>query len=228
MVVLLPQVFPHIAADNRLYAYTLSGYWMDVGQPKDYLKGGWLWAQSTARLPLGGTAHASIAHAVRCAASSNARAAPAVHASAGLHLHLDSLRIHKSHVLASGEGIVGNVLVDPTAKIGPGCKIGPDVSVGAGCVIGSGVRLSNCVIMRGVEINNYSKVDHCIVGWDSKIGSWSRLENTCVLGEDVAVKVSGACASVWAVWWAGGKLASGVAKGEERPTPDAPSRLRAE
>jgi NDP-sugar pyrophosphorylase family protein len=34
------QVFPHVAADNRLYAYTLNGYWMDVGQPKDYLKGG--------------------------------------------------------------------------------------------------------------------------------------------------------------------------------------------
>lgn len=33
------QVFPHIAADNRLFAYTLNGYWMDVGQPKDYLKG---------------------------------------------------------------------------------------------------------------------------------------------------------------------------------------------
>ena len=36
---LYSQVFPHIAADNQLFAYTLSGYWMDVGQPKDYLKG---------------------------------------------------------------------------------------------------------------------------------------------------------------------------------------------
>ena len=34
------EVFPHISADHKLYAYTLSGYWMDVGQPKDYLKGG--------------------------------------------------------------------------------------------------------------------------------------------------------------------------------------------
>ncbi len=33
------EVFPHVAADNLLYAYTLNGYWMDVGQPKDYLKG---------------------------------------------------------------------------------------------------------------------------------------------------------------------------------------------
>jgi NDP-sugar pyrophosphorylase family protein len=34
------EVFPHIAADNKLFAFTLPGYWMDVGQPKDYLKGG--------------------------------------------------------------------------------------------------------------------------------------------------------------------------------------------
>ena len=28
----------------------------------------------------------------------------------------------------------------------------------------------------------------CIVGWQSKIGAWSRLENYCVLGEDVQCK----------------------------------------
>lgn len=33
------EVFPHVAADGNLFAYTLGGYWMDVGQPKDYLKG---------------------------------------------------------------------------------------------------------------------------------------------------------------------------------------------
>jgi len=32
------------------------------------------------------------------------------------------------------------------------------------------------------------QVDKSIVGWDSKIGSWCRLENNCVLGEDVQVK----------------------------------------
>jgi len=32
------------------------------------------------------------------------------------------------------------------------------VSIGAGCVIGNGVRLSNCVVMRGVIIKDHSKV----------------------------------------------------------------------
>eukprot|EP00879_Flechtneria_rotunda_P009941 GHRR01010396.1.p1 GENE.GHRR01010396.1~~GHRR01010396.1.p1 ORF type:complete len:329 (+),score=90.47 GHRR01010396.1:1003-1989(+) len=138
------EVFPHVAADGQLFAFTLGGYWMDVGQPKDYLK--------------------------------------------GLTLHLDSLNIHNPSALYNTPGVTGNVLVAPSAKIGTGCKIGPDVSIGEGCVIGDGVRLSNCVVMRGCSIGNHSKVDKCIIGWDSKVGSWCRLENHCVLGEDVQVK----------------------------------------
>ncbi len=81
--------------------------------------------------------------------------------------------------------------MDPTAKIGVDCLIGPDVSIGAGCTIGDGVRLSNCVIMTGVSIKQHSKVDNCIIGWESRIGAWARIENSCVLGKDVEVKVGG-------------------------------------
>lgn len=76
----------------------------------------------------------------------------------GLVLHLDSLNIHNPKSLYNSEGVVGNVMVAPTAKIGQGCKIGPDVSIGEGCVIGDGVRLSNCVVMRGVEVGHHTKV----------------------------------------------------------------------
>jgi mannose-1-phosphate guanylyltransferase len=33
------EVFPKVAADGKLFAMPLEGYWMDVGQPKDYLTG---------------------------------------------------------------------------------------------------------------------------------------------------------------------------------------------
>ncbi|KIY95803.1 hypothetical protein MNEG_12160 [Monoraphidium neglectum] len=137
-------VFPHVATDGKLFAFTLPGYWMDVGQPKDYLL--------------------------------------------GLNLHLASLRSSRPADLASGAGISGNVLVAPSAKIGSGSLIGPDVSIGEGCVIGEGVRLSNCVIMRGVKIKNHAKVDRSIIGWDSQIGAWSRLEGHSILGKDVQIK----------------------------------------
>jgi len=32
-------IFPRIAADKKLYSMVLKGYWMDIGQPKDYLTG---------------------------------------------------------------------------------------------------------------------------------------------------------------------------------------------
>jgi mannose-1-phosphate guanylyltransferase len=48
------EVFPHVAADGSLFAYTLGGYWMDVGQPKDYLKGEWLSGAHRRWLQLGG------------------------------------------------------------------------------------------------------------------------------------------------------------------------------
>lgn len=33
------EVFPAIAAEGKLFAMNLEGFWMDVGQPKDYLTG---------------------------------------------------------------------------------------------------------------------------------------------------------------------------------------------
>ena len=33
------ETFPLIVRDKGLFAFTLPGYWMDVGQPKDYLTG---------------------------------------------------------------------------------------------------------------------------------------------------------------------------------------------
>lgn len=33
------EVFPFMATDGQLYAMELQGFWMDVGQPKDFLTG---------------------------------------------------------------------------------------------------------------------------------------------------------------------------------------------
>lgn len=60
----------------------------------------------------------------------------------GMCLYLNSLRQRNSTKLYSGSSekrtIVGNVLVDPTAKIGVGCRIGPNVTIGPNCIIEDG------------------------------------------------------------------------------------------
>ena len=37
------EVFPNMAQDGELYALELPGFWMDVGQPKDFLTGKYLY-----------------------------------------------------------------------------------------------------------------------------------------------------------------------------------------
>lgn len=57
-------------------------------------------------------------------------------------LYLNSLRQRNSKKLyscpAEKRTIVGNVLVDPTAKIGADVRIGPNVTIGPNCVIEDG------------------------------------------------------------------------------------------
>lgn len=88
------EVFPGMATDGQLFAFELYGFWMDVGQPKDFLT--------------------------------------------GMCMYLKSLRQKSPKQLREGPGIVGNVLIDPTAKIGSDCQIGPNVTIGPGVVLEDG------------------------------------------------------------------------------------------
>lgn len=47
-------------------------------------------------------------------------------------------------------------------------------------------RSSICACV--MQISNYARVADSIVGWGSKLGPWSRLENLSVIGEDVHVR----------------------------------------
>lgn len=141
------EVFPYMAQDNELFCYQLEGFWMDVGQPADFLT--------------------------------------------GMCLYLGSLGQKGSSQLAtsiSDSNIVGNVLIDPTAKIGKNCRIGPNVTIGEGAIIEDGVCIKRTTIMRGAHIKQHSWLESCIVGWKCVVGRWVRMENVCVLGEDVTVK----------------------------------------
>lgn len=53
-------------------------------------------------------------------------------------MYLTSLRQKDPSRLYDGPGVVGNVLVDPTARIGNDCQIGPNVTIGPDVVIEDG------------------------------------------------------------------------------------------
>lgn len=138
------EVFPDMASDGELYTMELQGFWMDVGQPKDFLT--------------------------------------------GMCMYLNSLKQKNSNQLYTGEGVVGNALVDPSAKIGNNCRIGPNVTIGPNVVIEDGVCIKRCTVLNGAHIKSHSWLESCIIGWKCTVGSWVRMENVCVLGEDVNVK----------------------------------------
>lgn len=140
------EIFPAMASEGQLHSYDLEGYWMDIGQPKDYLTG-------------------------TC-------------------LYLSSLAKYKPSCLDNTSPYIygGNVIVHPSAKIGNNCRIGPNVVIGPDCIIGDGVRLKRCVILQGSKIRNHAWIESSIVGWNSTVGKWARLENVTVLGEDVTIK----------------------------------------
>ncbi|MEE6519640.1 hypothetical protein FKM82_017338 [Ascaphus truei] len=137
------EIFPAMAQEGQLCAMELQGFWMDIGQPKDFLT--------------------------------------------GMCLYLQSVRQKHPERLHSGPGFVGNVLVDPTAKIGTACSIGPNVTIGPGVTVEDGVRIKRCTILQGSRIRSHSWLESSIIGWSSSVGQWVRMENVAVLGEDVIV-----------------------------------------
>jgi mannose-1-phosphate guanylyltransferase len=140
--------FPAMAAAGQLFAMDLQGFWMDVGQPGDYL--------------------------------------------VGLGMLLDSLKKDNSPQLyvkkqSDDFEVIQPVLIHPSAKIGRKSVIGPNVTIAADCVVGEGTRLQNTALMEGVEVANSSWINKSIIGWHSRVGSWCRIQNGAVFGEDVSV-----------------------------------------
>ena len=140
------ETFPAMVNEGQLHSFDLEGFWMDVGQPKDFLSGTCLYLSSLAK------------------------------------------RHPKKLIPASTPYVYGgNVMIDPSAKIGKNCRIGPNVVIGANVTIGDGVRLQRCVLLENSKVKDHAWIKSTIVGWNSSVGRWARLENVTVLGDDVTI-----------------------------------------
>lgn len=80
----------------------------------------------------------------------------------------------------SGPKIISPVFIHPSAKVDPTAVLGPNVTIDANCVIGEGVRIKESVILPGVRIKDNACVIDSIIGWNSTIGTWSRVEGSPV------------------------------------------------
>jgi mannose-1-phosphate guanylyltransferase len=76
--------------------------------------------------------------------------------------------------------IIDNVYIHPTAQVSDTAVIGPNVSIGKGVVIAPGVRIRESIVLDNSVIEDHTLVIHSIIGRNSKIGKWSRVEGTAV------------------------------------------------
>jgi len=74
--------------------------------------------------------------------------------------------------------LIPPVFIHPTATVDPTAKLGPNVSIGPRAVIGAGVRVKESIVLEDAEIKHDACVLYSIVGWNSRIGAWARVEGT--------------------------------------------------
>lgn len=117
-------ILPRLADEGSLYYVTVDGYWMDIGLPHNYLKGTQLYLSYLAE-------------------KNNFFDADLVQK----HEQEEEGKESTSSCLATGNQIIGNVMIHPTATVDKSAVIGPNVVIGEKCRIGSGCRISNTTIL---------------------------------------------------------------------------------
>lgn len=91
---------------------------------------------------------------------------------------------HKTHpdwLVQNSEGkptVVGDVFIHPTANVHPTAMLGPNVSIGKNVTIGSGVRIRESIVLGNATIHDHALVLNSIIGWNSTVGAWARVEGT--------------------------------------------------
>jgi len=89
----------------------------------------------------------------------------------------DDLYRHSSHLsISTSCHTDGAVFVDPKSVISGTARLGPNVFIGPNCTIEDGVRIKDSIILPGSHIKANSLVVNSIVGWDSIVGAWCRIE----------------------------------------------------
>lgn len=88
---------------------------------------------------------------------------------------------HPERLATNGPGkpqIIGDVFIHPSAQVHETAVLGPNATVGKNAVIGEGVRVRDSVILEGAVLQDHCCILDSIIGWNSQIGMWTRVEGT--------------------------------------------------
>lgn len=154
------EVFPAIAAAKKLFAMTLPGYWMDVGQPKDYLTGLKLHLDTMSRkcpeaLTSGDHCVGPVLIDPTAVIGKNCKIGPNV--SIGkMSVIGDGVRISNSVILH--RVVVNNYARVNDSIVGWGSKVGQWAFIDNKCVIGEDVTVKDEIFLNGAVILPHKEI----------------------------------------------------------------------
>ncbi|KAJ9152247.1 Nucleotide-diphospho-sugar transferase [Coniochaeta hoffmannii] len=94
-------------------------------------------------------------------------------------LYLQKAWQNNSEELAKpSANIIPPVFIHPTAHVDPTAKLGPNVSIGPRVTVGAGARIKESIVLEDSEIKHDACVLYSIIGWNSRVGAWARVEGT--------------------------------------------------
>ena len=139
------ETFPQIiAAGKGLFAYTTDDYWIDLGQPEQYL--------AAHRDIMSG----SMPLVIEPGISGPGAAALAGHPGLTEPVHADE-----------------DVAIDPSAKVGPNVVLGRGCRIGAGAVVRESVLWDGVVVGDGARIDESIVASGTTIGADVSVGAGS-------------------------------------------------------
>lgn len=89
-----------------------------------------------------------------------------------------ALQLQSEELAPASANIIPPVFIHPTADVDPTAKLGPNVSIGPRATIGAGVRVRESIVLEDAEIKHDACVLYSIIGWNSRVGAWARVEGS--------------------------------------------------
>jgi mannose-1-phosphate guanylyltransferase len=142
------QVFPQMASSKELYCMELEGFWMDIGQPHDYIDGIAKYLPSILGTPK------------ESESLFNEQTAKDLHFSV-----VGCVMIDPSAEIGAGCVLGPNVTVGKNCKIGPSCRI-LNSAIFENTVIGAGTYISKTIIGWNNIIGRWCRIENNAVFGD--------------------------------------------------------------
>jgi mannose-1-phosphate guanylyltransferase len=140
------QVFPAMAKDGELYAMELEGFWMDIGQPKDYIAGLDLFLPHLA--------------------ARNDKSLLTREEAAKRHVVVHgSVVVHPTAQIAEGAELGPNVTIGANCKIGPCARLS-NCAIFDNTTIGKGAYVSKSIVGWNNTVGSWAHLENITVTGD--------------------------------------------------------------